>query len=97
MATASATVTAQVYGQIQGAPPYIGSQPFARQDTYSQPVQMAFSTDSVKFWPTTQGIRFGNYYAYSIIEVAPSGLNQPSAKFASGSSVAQLVTGSQLP
>lgn len=96
MATAAANVTAYVYGMVQGGPPYIGSDPFARQIVFPQSVQMAFSTDNVDFWPTTQGVRFGNNYVYSVIEVRPSGLNQQSEKYASGSSVAQLVTGSQI-
>jgi hypothetical protein len=96
MATAAANVTTWIYGQVQGAPPYIGATPFARQDTFSTPQRMAFSVANTKFWPTSQGIRFGNYYVYSIVEVAPTGLNQQSTKFGSGDSVATLVTGSQL-
>lgn len=96
MATVSANVTTWIYGQIQGAPPYIGSSPFARQDTFSTPQRMAFPTEGTKFWPTSQGIRFGNYYVYSIVEVPPSGLNQQSQKFGSSDSVATLVTGSQI-
>lgn len=96
MATVSNRVTAIVYGTVQGAPPYIGANPFARQDSWSQPLEMSFPTLGTTFHPTTQGIRFGNYYVYSIIEVFPQGLNQPSTKFGTSSSVAALATGSQI-
>lgn len=96
MATAAANVTTWVYGMVQGGPPYRGADPFARQITFPSQVRMAFSTDNVIFHPTSQGVRFGNNYVYSIIEVAPSGLNQQSDKYASSDSVATLVTGSQL-
>lgn len=89
---AAAHVTAFVYGTIQGNPPYIGSNPFSNQFTWSRGVQMSFPTTGTTFSPTTQGIRFGSNYVYSIIEVAPSGLNQQSTKFAAGESVATLAT-----
>lgn len=89
---AAAHVTTLVYGTIQGAPPYIGSNPFSNQNTFSQPVSMSFPTEGTIFHPTTQGIRFGNYYVYSIIEVQATGLNQPSTKYGSSDSVATLAT-----
>ena len=89
---AAAHVTTLVYGTIQGEPPYIGSNPFSRQDSFSQPVSMSFPTEGTIFHPTTQGIRFGNYYVYSIIEVQATGLNQPSTKYGSSDSVATLAT-----
>lgn len=96
MATVSNRVSAIVYGTIQGAPPYIGSSPFARQDTWAQPLTMSFPTLGTQFHPTTQGVRFGNNYVYSIIEVSATGLNQQSTKYATSSSVATLATGSQI-
>lgn len=96
MATISARATTYIYGEVWGGPPYIGSDPFARQTAYSTPQRMSFPTAQTNFWPLSQGIRFGNYYAYSIVEEPPTGLNQPSKKFASGDSVATLVTGSTL-
>ncbi len=89
---AAAHVSTLVYGTIQGAPPYIGSNPFANQQTFSRPVSMSFPTEGTVFHPTTQGIRFGNYYVYSIIEVQATGLNQQSTKYGSSDSVATLAT-----
>jgi len=81
-----------VYAEIQGAPPYIGASPFARQMSYSAQQRMSFPTQGTHFWPTSQGIRAGNNYIYSVIEVFPNGLNQPSQKYGSSDSVATLVT-----
>lgn len=89
---AAAHVTTWVYGTVQGGPPYIGSNPFANQITWAQQQQMSFPTTGTAFHPTSQGIRFGNNYVYSVIEVFASGLNQPSTKFGSGDSVATLAT-----
>ena len=89
---AAAHLTTLVYGTIQGAPPYIGANPFANQNTFSQPVSMSFPTEGTIFHPTTQGIRFGAYYVYSIIEVQATGLKQQSTKYGSSDSVATLAT-----
>lgn len=89
---AAAHFTTWVYGMVQGGPPYRGSDPFARQITFPAQVQMSFPTEGTIFHPTSQGVSFGNYYVYSIIEVTPGGLNQPSQKYASGDSVATLAT-----
>lgn len=96
MATIAANVTTWVYGMVQGGPPYRGASPFSNQVTFPSQVRMAFPTNLVTFHPTSQGVRFGNNYVYSIIEVQQGGLNQQSAKYASSDSVATLVTGSQL-
>lgn len=96
MATISARVTALVYGMVEGGPPYRGANPFSRQITFPAPVSMSFPTGPTLFHPTSQGVRFGNYYVYSVIEVPASGLNQQSQKYATSSSVATLATGSQL-
>ncbi|MBP9720569.1 MAG: hypothetical protein KBD02_04840 [Bacteroides sp.] len=89
---AAAHVTANVYGMVQGAPPYVGAEPFARQINFPTPAVMSFPTAGTVFTPTSQGIRFGNNYVYSIIEVAPTGLNVHGAKYAAGESVATLAT-----
>lgn len=89
---AASHVTTWVYGMIHGGPPYTGSSPFARQIDFPTPVQMSFPTTGTNFSPTSQGIPFGNYYVYSVIEQVASGNNQLSAKYASGDSVATLAT-----
>jgi len=92
MAAASHVITL-IYGTIQGAPPYIGANPFSRQDTFAGgPRSMSFPTTGTIFHPTSQGIRFGSYYVYSIIEIESTGLNQPSTKYASSDSVGTLAT-----
>ena len=89
---AAAHVTANVYGLVWGGPPYVGAEPFARQVNFPSPTVMSFPTAGTIFTPTSQGIRFGNNYVYSIIEVAPTGLNVHGAKYAAGESVATLAT-----
>lgn len=89
---AAAHFTTWVYGMVQGAPPYRGSDPFARQITFPSQVSMSFPTEGTIFHPTQTGVRFGNNYVYSIIEVAPTGLNQLSQKYASSDTVATLAT-----
>lgn len=89
---AAAHVTTWIYGMVQGAPPYRGSNPFARQITFPQQVSMSFPTTGTVFHPCSQGVRFGNNYVYSIVEVQATGLNQPSTKYASSDSVATLAT-----
>lgn len=81
-----------VYGMVQGGPPYRGADPFARQIVFPSQVSMGFPTEGVQFHPTSEGVRFGNNYVYSVIEINPTGLNQPSQKYASSDSVATLVT-----
>lgn len=88
---AAAHVTANVYGMVQGGPPYIGATPFARQITFPSPVVMSFPV-SATFAPTSQGIAFGSNYVYSIIEMPPTGLNVHGDKYAAGESVATLAT-----
>jgi hypothetical protein len=84
--------TTWVYGMVQGGPPYRGANPFSRQITFPQQVQMSFPTEGTIFHPTSQGVRFGNNYVYSVIEINPTGLNQQSEKYASSDSVATLAT-----
>jgi hypothetical protein len=96
MATVSNRVATWIYGMVQGGPPYIGSDPFARTIVFSEQVKMNFPTLGTVFHPTTQGIRFGSNYVYSVVEVNPTGLNQQSVKFGSSDSVATLATGSQI-
>lgn len=88
----SAQFTSWIYGEVQGGPPYRGANPFARQITYPTQVKMNFPSAGVVVHPTSQGVRFGNNYVYSVIEIPASGLNQPSQKYASGDSQATIAT-----
>lgn len=89
---AAAHVTAGIYGEIQGQPPYIGANPFSRQTNYSQPATLSIPTEGVIFHPISQGILFGNKYCYSIIEILPGGLQVHSRKLATDQTVATLAT-----
>lgn len=89
---AAAHFTTWVYGLVQGGPPYRGASPFARQITFPAQVSMSFPTEGTVFHPLSQGVRFGSNYVYSVIEINPTGLNQPSTKYASSDSVATLAT-----
>lgn len=89
---AAAHLTTWIYGMVQGGPPYRGSSPFSRQITFPSQVSMSFPTTGTIFHPLQQGVRFGNNYVYSVIEIQPTGLNQPSEKYASSDSVATLAT-----
>lgn len=89
---AAAHFNAFVYGMVHGGPPYRGTNPFARQINFTAGVVMSFPTEGTVFHPTSTGVRFGSNYVYSVIEVAPSGLNQQSEKYAAGESVATLAT-----
>lgn len=88
----SAQFQTWIYGMVEGGPPYRGSDPFARQITFPSQVRMNFPSAGVVVHPTSQGVRFGSNYVYSVIEIPASGLNQPSQKYASGDSQATIAT-----
>lgn len=99
MATISARVTANVYGMMEGQPPFgtgLGSP--SRSVFWDTPVSMNFPTTGTVFHPVSPGIQVNNTsnYIYSIIEVQPTGLNVHGAKYASNQSVATLATNSQI-
>ena len=96
---AAAHVTAGIYGYVQGAPPYIGTNDenaIARLIVWDSPLQMSFPTTGTVFHPVTPGQQVGNTsnYIYSVIELQPTGLTtQPqSLKYASNESVSTLAT-----
>jgi hypothetical protein len=101
MATASARVTANVYGMAEGGPPYgTGLSSPTRVIPWDSPTSMSFPTTGTIFHPVSPGIRVGDTsnYIYSIIEVQPTGLTTPGhgPKYISNQSVATLATGSQI-
>lgn len=96
---AAAHVTVNVYGYVQGTPPYIGTDSndaFDRFIQFDSPIAMSFPTTGTIFHPVTPGQQVGNTsnYIYSVIEVQPTGLTPPhqSSKFASNQSVSTLAT-----
>ena len=99
MATISARVTANVYGTMQGAPPFgTGLGAPDRATFWPNAVSMNFPTTGTVFHPVSPGIQVNNSsnYIYSIIEVQPTGLNVHSTKYCSNQSVATLATASQI-
>jgi hypothetical protein len=89
---AAAHFTAGIYGEVQGQPPYIGANPFSRQNNYSQQAILSMPTEGVIFHPLSQGILFSKTFCYSIIEILPGGLQQYSRKLATNQTVATLAT-----
>lgn len=89
---AAAHVTAGIYGEVQGNPPYIGANPFSRQTNYSLPAALSIPTANVIYHPLSQGILFGSKYCYSIIEIFPTGNQLYSRKLATDQTVATLAT-----
>lgn len=100
MATISARVTANVYGTVQGQPPFGAalSSP-DRSIFWATPVAMNFPTTGTVFHPVSPGVQVAgtSNYIYSVIEVQPTGLNVHGVKYASNQSVATLATNSQIP
>lgn len=97
MAAASA-FSAYIYGEIQGQPPFAGTQPFSRATAYSANARgnRSFPVQGTEVHPVTPGVQLsgGGAYIYSIIEVFATGLTggQESRKYASSDSVATLAT-----
>lgn len=97
MAAASA-FTAYIYGEIQGQPPFNGTQPFSR--AYAYPAtgrgNRSFPVQGTVVHPVNPGTQLsgGGAYIYSIIEEVPGGLTTgaDTKKYASSDSVATLAT-----
>ncbi len=95
---AAAHVTAGIYGQVWGQPPYIGTNSqdaFDRFTSWDSLQSMSFPTTGTIFHPVTPGQQVGtstSNYIYSVIEVQPTGLNVDSKKYASPVPVATLAT-----
>ena len=92
---AAAHLTTNVYGMIQGQPPFgTGLSSPDRNIFWTTPVTMSFPTTGTVFHPVTPGIQVGNTsnYIYSVIEVQPTGLNTHGQKYCSNQSVATLAT-----
>lgn len=91
--SAAAHFTTNVYGTVQGGPPYDGTQ-LTNPNFWPTPVAMSFPTSGTIFHPVSPGAQVNNTsnYIYSLIEVQASGLNVHSLKYASNQSVATLAT-----
>lgn len=94
---AAAHVTAGIYGQVWGQPPYIGdnsTDAFSRFTQWDSPIQMSFPTTGTVFHQVSPGQQVGNSsnYIYSVIEMQPTGLNVEGDKYASNIPLATLAT-----
>lgn len=94
---AAAHVTAGIYGQVFGQPPYIGTNSqdaFSRLVQWDSPLQMSLPTTGTVFHQVTPGQQVGNSsnYIYSVIEVQATGLNVEGNKYASNIPIATLAT-----
>jgi len=91
----AAQVTTRVYGMIQGNPPFAdanGQTAFSREIDFSFAGRVSFPTTGTAFFPLPNGVKIGGAFVYSVIQVAPSGLNIHPTQFVTDSSVATLAT-----
>lgn len=87
-------VTTRVYGQVFGTPPFqnaAGAAAFSNVKEYPAPPLATVTLQGANIWPLANGVLVGNSYVYSVIEMPPSGLNQPSVKLACKDSATVIV------
>jgi hypothetical protein len=92
---AAAHFSTRVYGMVQGNPPFAdasGATAFDRTIDFSYAGIVSFPTEGTTFFPLPNGVVVGGAYVYSVIQVAPSGLNVHGPKYVTDSSVATLAT-----
>lgn len=92
---AAAHFSARIYGRVEGSPPFTtdaGTSGFSRIIDFNYRGIVSFPTDGTSFFPLPNGVVVGGAYVYSVIQVAPSGLNVHGAQYVTDSSVATLAT-----
>lgn len=92
---AAAHFSARIYGEIEGTPPFqngSGATNFTRVKNWPTSGIVSLPTTGVGIFPLPNGTVVGGAYVYSVIEVAPTGLNVHSTKYVSDSSAATLAT-----
>lgn len=92
---AAAHFSTRVYGRVEGSPPYTdqdGTTAFSRVIDYNYAGITSFPTDGTTFSPLPNGVRVGGAYVYTVIQVAPTGLNVHGNQYVTDSSVATLAT-----
>lgn len=88
-------VTTRIYGQVFGSAPFqnaAGASAFSNVKPYPAPPLASVAVAGANLWPLPNGILVGNFYVYSVIELPPAGLNQPTVKLATDTSVTNLVS-----
>lgn len=87
---------ARVYGTINGSPPYTdanGQTAFSRTNAWNYAPVMSFPAGTgVQISPLPNGTLVGGAYVYSVIQVAPTGLNVHGEQYVSDSSAATLAS-----
>lgn len=92
---AAAHFTTRIYGEVFGAEPFQdadGATAFSRVKDYPVAPLVSLPTEGTQFWALPNGYRVSNFYVYSVIEVAPTGLNVHSTKYVTDTSTAALAT-----
>lgn len=92
---AAAHFTTRVYGMVEGSAPYTnasGAAAFSRVIDFNYAGLVSFPTVGTSFFPLANGVSVGGAYVYSVIQVAPTGLNVHGQQFVTDTSVATLAT-----
>lgn len=95
---AAAHFTARVYGFVEGSPPYLnssGQSAFDRAVPFNPAPLMSLPTTGTNFVSLPNGVQMGSTngsYVYSVIQVAPSGLNVHPKQYVTDQSVTTLAT-----
>lgn len=95
MALSLHTVT-RIYGQVFGTPPFqnaAGAAAFTNVKPFPVAPITYVPTNSLTIWPLQNGVLVGTTYVYSVLELPPTGLNQPSVKLACDQSASAVASG----
>lgn len=94
----SVHVLTRVYGEVFGSPPFqnsAGATAFSNVKAYPVAPNTYIPTNDLTIWPLPNGFNVGTqvpFYVYSVLELPPTGLNQPSKKFVTDKSAGTLAT-----
>jgi hypothetical protein len=88
---------ARIYGEVFANPPFTNADnatAFSNTKDFPSGRLANFPTVGTTIWPLPNGVKVGNpgFYCYSIVEVAPTGLNVHSTKYASDSLAATIAS-----
>lgn len=86
----------RVYGQVFGTPPFqnaAGAAAFTNTKPFPVAPLTYVPTNALTIWPLANGVLVGNTYVYSVLELPPTGLNQPSVKLACDQSATAVAAG----
>lgn len=85
----------RVYGQVFGTPPFenaAGTAVFTNVKPFPVAPLTYIAGNGANIWPLANGVLVGNTYVYSVIELPPTGLNQPSVKLATDTSATNVAS-----